>query len=295
MTQPNSSPAPSTPRVDAHFHSWQLARGDYGWLTPQCGVIHRDVTIDDWAREAGRHGIHAGVLVQAAPTEAETHWLLGRSAEDSRVLGVVGWADLLAPDAVARVEALARHPRLKGLRPMLQDLPDPRWIEQPALAPALHALAETGLVFDALVRSEHLPSILRLAQRHPRLRIVIDHGAKPAIGRRQWQPWADDLARIARDTSAVCKLSGLLTECGGPPAPGQVAPWADHLLEHFGPDRVLWGSDWPVLELAAPYERWWAQTQQLLAPLDNAQRQAVLGGNAVRVYGLSAPAVPGFT
>lgn len=295
MTPPISSPAPGVPRIDAHFHSWQLDRGDYGWLTPQTGVIYRDVTINDWAREAGRHGVHAGVLVQAAPTEAETDWLLARAAEDPRVLAVVGWTDLLAPEAVARVEALSQQPLLKGLRPMLQDLPDPRWIEQPALAPALQAVAETGLVFDALVKAEHLPSILRLALRHPGLRIVIDHGAKPAIGRRQWQPWADDLARIASDTAAVCKLSGLLTECGGPTAPGQVAPWADHLLEHFGPDRVLWGSDWPVLELAAPYERWWAETQTLLAPLNDVQRQAVLGGNAARVYGLRASAVPGFT
>ncbi len=278
-----TSPAP---KIDAHFHCWALSRGDYGWLTPAMGVIYRDVAVDDWAREAAPQDVQGGVLVQAAPTEAETDWLLERASRDPRIWGVVGWVDLLAQDAPRRVEALARHPKLKGLRPMLQDLPDPDWILQPSVAPALATMAACGLVFDALIKPVHLPRILRLAEQHPALQIVIDHAAKPDIAARSWQPWADDLQRIARQTAAVCKLSGLFTECGGPPRPGQARPWAQHVLDVFGPWRVLWGSDWPVLERAGTYAGWWSETESLLAALPDADRQAILGGNALRVYRL---------
>lgn len=286
LTPARTLPLSAPPRVDAHFHSWSLQRGDYGWLTPALGVIHRDVGIDDWAREASPHGIRVGVLVQAAPTEAETAWLLAQASSDLRVAGVVGWVDLLAADAPRRIEALARHPKLKGLRPMLQDLPDPDWILQAALAPALDAMAACNLVLDALIKPAHLPRIRRLAQARPALRIVIDHAAKPAIGTGSWQPWADELCHAAHETGATCKLSGLFTECGGPPTKGQVEPWAQHVLDTFGSDRVLWGSDWPVLELAGSYAAWWTQSQTLLAPLSESARTAVLGGNALRVYGL---------
>ncbi len=273
--------------VDAHFHCWRLARGDYAWLTPALAPIHRDVTVEHWQRQARPLGVRAGVLVQAASTEAETGFLLVEAARHDAVRGVVGWLDLLTRDVPGRVAQLAAaHPKLKGLRPMLQDIDDPDWILQPALAPALDAMAAQGLVFDALVKPVHLPRMLALCARHPRLQVVIDHGAKPDIAQAQWQPWADGLALIAQETSAVCKLSGLLTEAGPRPARGAAQRWAQHLLASFGPQRVLWGSDWPVLELAASYRDWWDDTQTLLAPLSASQRDAVLGGNAVRVYTL---------
>jgi L-fuconolactonase len=272
--------------VDAHFHCWRLARGDYGWLTPALGAIHRDVEVTEWQREAAPHGVGAGVLVQAAPTEAETAFLLQQAGVHDAVQGVVGWIDLLAADAPARIERLARHPKLRGLRPMLQDIADTGWLLQPALEPALAAMADAGLVFDALVQPRHLPLLPGFCARHPRLQVVIDHGAKPAIAQQQWQPWADGLARIATETSAVCKLSGLLTEAGPQPPRGAARRWADHLLDCFGPQRLLWGSDWPVLERAATYADWWADTQAQLAPLPEVDRVAVLGGNARRVYRL---------
>jgi L-fuconolactonase len=274
--------------IDAHFHCWQLQRGDYGWLTPALAPIYRDVRVADWQAEARVHGVRGGVLVQAAPTEAETWFLLEQAGAHAEVLGVVGWVDFLAPDAPERIAALAQNPKLKGLRPMLQDIADPDWILQSAIEPALRAMAECGLVFDALVKPQHLQRVLTLAQRHPDLKIVIDHCAKPNIATNQWQPWADDLTRLARETAAVCKLSGLLTECGPAPKPDAARPWAVHVLECFGPERVLWGSDWPVLELASSYAAWWNETQSLMADLQPTQRAAVLGGNAQRVYGLRA-------
>jgi L-fuconolactonase len=274
--------------VDAHFHGWRLARGDYGWLTPALQPIHRDVEIAHWEAVSRPHGVVGGVLVQAAPTEAETAFLLEQAQAHASVLGVVGSTDWLAPDAPRRVEALARQPRLVGLRPMLQDMPDPDWILQPALAPVLDAMAACGLAFDALVKPVHLPRVRRLVDRHPGLRIVVDHGAKPDIAAGQWQPWAAEMAALARETAVCCKLSGLLTEAGPAPRPEAARRWARHLLDSFGAERVIWGSDWPVLELAHTYATWWAEVQALLdeAALAPAARSAVLGGNARRFYRL---------
>ena len=272
--------------VDAHFHCWRLARGDYGWLGPDLGPIYRDVSIDDWWAEAQPLGVQGGVLVQAAPTEAETDFLLQQAAASPTVLGVVGWVDLLAADAPERIGHLARRPKLKGLRPMLHDLPDPDWMLRPALAPALQAMAAHGLVFDALVRPVHLPRLVELCGRHPELQVVVDHGAKPDIAGAAWQPWAADLQRLADQTQAVGKLSGLLTEAGSAPERDAAAPWAAHLLACFGAERVLWGSDWPVLELAANYRDWWSDSARVLAALSPGERDAVLGGNAQRIYRL---------
>jgi L-fuconolactonase len=273
--------------VDAHFHLWRLARGDYGWLTPELRPIYRDVEISDWREQASGLGIAGGVLVQAAPTEAETHFLLEIANSCADVLGVVGWVDFLAPDAPQRIARLARETKLKALRPMLQDIPDPDWILQPALAAALEAMAQHGLAFDALVRSTHLSRVRELARRHPLLRIVIDHGAKPDIATGEWEPWASAMAALARETSACCKLSGLLTEAGERARdPASVAPWIAHLLETFGPQRLLWGSDWPVLELAGAYASWWRYCRDATAHLTQGERAAIFGGNARRVYRL---------
>ncbi len=282
-------------KIDAHFHSWQIARGDYGWLTPAMGVIYRDVTVRDWQAEAGAQGIVGGVLVQAAPTEAETLHLLALAQANPCVIGVVGWVDLQAPDAPKRIRALAAHPRLKGLRPMLQDIADPDWILQAAVQSSLATMAELGLVLDALVKPVHLPRVLSVVQRHPELRVVIDHGAKPDIAHGEWQPWADQMAALARQAQVACKLSGLLTEAGPQPNPDAVQPWAAHLLEVFGPDRVLWGSDWPVLELASCYQDWHRACQNWVAGWSSQQRDALFGGNARRIYRLDpdGPALHG--
>lgn len=275
------------PVIDAHFHAWRIARGDYGWLTPSLAPLYRDVTVEDWWREAQACGVQGGVLVQAAPTESETQFLLELAAHP-RVLGVVGWVDWLAPDAPGRIAALARHPKLRALRPMLQDIPDPDWILQPALEPCLRAMTEQGLVLDALVKPVHLPRLRKLARRHPQLKVVIDHGAKPEIGSGQWAPWSDQIEALAQETAWDCKLSGLLTECGPHPTLDAARPWMQHLLQSFGAGRLIWGSDWPVVERAAGYGPWWRETHEWLAPLGGADRATVLGGNARRAYGLKA-------
>ncbi len=272
--------------IDSHFHCWQLARADYGWLTPALGSLHRDVSVADWRALAQPLGVEGGVLVQAAPTEAETRFLLEQADAEPAVLGVVGWADLLADDAPQRIGRLAAHPKLKGLRPMLHDLADPGWIVQPALVPALDAMAAHGLVFDALIRPLHLPHLLTVAARHPTLSIVIDHAGKPDVEAGQWDDWAEGMARLADRRSVTCKLSGLLTEAGPTPAPDAARRWAHHVLDAFGPQRVLWGSDWPVLERAASYAAWWDETAMLLDRFSALEQAQVLGGTARRIYRL---------
>ena len=276
--------------IDAHFHVWQIARGDYGWLdagaNPALSPICRDVAISDWQAQAATFDITGGVLVQAAPTEAETQFLLEQAALNPGVRGVVGWVDWLAADVAERIEVLARQPKLKGLRPMLQDIADPAWVLQRALEPALRAMVACDLVFDSLVQPRHLPHLATLAARHPDLRIVIDHGGKPEIASAQWQPWAGDMERLATTTGVLCKLSGLLTEAGPNQATHAVRRYGHHLLACFGAPRLLWGSDWPVLELAASYGDWWTETANLLSGCSAGERAAVLGGNAARLYRL---------
>ena len=277
--------------IDAHFHCWQLDRGDYGWLTPALAPIYRDVAVHEWAQHAQAHGITGGVLVQAAPTEAETHFLLAQADAHPQVLGVVGWVDMLAPDAPVRIAQLACHFKLKGLRPMLQDIADPDWILQPALTPALQAMAHHGLVFDALVKPVHLMRVLALTQRHPQLRVVIDHGAKPSLDVPLLE-WAEGLRAIALATSAqqvACKLSGLWTEL--PPGSDSAAltPWCEVLLSVWGAHRLIWGSDWPVLNLAADYARWRSWSVDFLRQRCSPEAvHRVLEGNARQMYQLAS-------
>ena len=241
-------------RVDAHHHVWTIARGDYRWLSPDLSIA-RDYGLDDLRPLLG--DITTTVLVQAADTEAETAFLLDVArASAGLVQGVVGWTDLAAPGAPARIGELAGLPLLKGLRPMLQDIEDTGWILRPAVQPALAAMARHGLRFDALLKPRHLPVIAELAQRHPDLPVVIDHAAKPDIANGSFQPWARHIARLARETPWCCKVSGLVTEARADWQVEDLRPYVDHLLATFGPDRLMWGSDWPVVTLASNYRRW---------------------------------------
>jgi L-fuconolactonase len=273
-------------RIDAHQHFWRPARGDYGWLTPDLAPLYRDFLPGDLAPLLERAGISGTVLVQAAPTEAETIFMLSLAEEHAFIEGVVGWTDFEAPDAPTRITALAAHPKLVGLRPMIQDLPDDAWMLRTELAPAYEALVAHDLVFDALVFPRHLANLATLLARHPNLRTVVDHGAKPAIASGAFDDWAAGMTTIARDTSASCKLSGLVTEAGSGWNVDRLRPYVDHMLAEFGPSRLIWGSDWPVCTLAARYEDWLDATARLLKSCTAAERDAILGGNAVHIYRL---------
>lgn len=276
-------------RIDAHQHCWQLAARAGQWPPASLAQIHRDFAPSDLAPLLAQHGIAATVLVQSLPSATDTRFLLELADATPFIGGVVGWVDLKAPDAAAQIALVARHPKLKGLRPMLQDLDDDDWIADPQLARAVAAMQAHGLTLDALVLPRHLPALLEFAQMYPALPVVIDHAAKPPIASADstaMDAWRTDLARLAALPQVSCKLSGLVTEAGPNWDVALLQPFVEHVLGVFGAHRVLWGSDWPVLNLASDYAGWIAASEQLLAHLDDADRERIFGLNARRFYRL---------
>ncbi len=276
-------------RIDAHQHFWTTARDDYGWLTPASAPsLYRNFQPQDLHPRLQAAAIAGTIAVQAAPTVAETDYLLGLAERFPWVLGVVGWIDFDAADAASELGRLARNPRFVGVRPMLQDLPDPDWILARTRASVLEMLAGRGLVFDALVRPVHLPRIADLATRHPGLAVVIDHAAKPAIGDAAlFSQWRDGVRALASRQNVACKLSGLLTEAPSAAGLELIEPYFKVLLEAFGEDRLIWGSDWPVLLAASPYAEWSLMCDRLLEPYGTGIAAKVRGANAVRIYNLA--------
>ena len=274
--------------IDSHQHFWTLARNDYGWLTPELKTLYRDFQPAHLAPLLHAAHIDATVLVQAAPTTEETDYLLSIAREQTFIAGVVGWIDMeRGHDAVSELLRLAQNPKFCGIRPMIQDIEEPAWMLDERLAPVFEALIEHDLCFDALVKPEHLPFLLELLRRYPALKTVIDHGAKPRIARSEWSPWAEDMAQIATRTAAYCKLSGLITEAGPEHTYTDLRPYCDHLLRSFGAGRLLWGSDWPVLNLAGDYASWHETCHRWMAERSDAERRLIFGDNAIKFYGLN--------
>lgn len=275
-------------QIDAHQHYWDPARGDYGWLMPNLDPLYRTFGPADLVPLRERADVQRTVVVQAAPTVEETRYLLKLAQDDASIAGVVGWVPMLSHDAPTLIAELARHPQFKGIRPMLQDLPDDDWIANPDLTPAVEALIAYDLAFDALIFTRHVDAFETFASRFPTLRIVIDHGAKPPIrdGRSGWQSWADGITRLANLPHVHCKLSGLATEAAPGWTEATLQPYVDHLLQSFGPARLMWGSDWPVLNLNGDYLLWHSVANTLLAELSDGERDAVFGANAAAFYRL---------
>ena len=290
-------------RVDAHQHFWRFARGDYAWLRPDVPALQplcRDFLPDDLRPLLQQHRIGRTVLVQAAAATAETEFLLELAGAHDWVGGVVGWVDLSLRDAVDTLRRWARDPKFKGVRPMLQDLPDADWIARAPHPDAIQALLDCGLRFDALVNTSHLLPLLQFVSHNPDLPVVIDHAAKPRL-RDGWAadlaaPWRRDIAALAEHPQVMCKLSGLLTEIAEPqhltPAAAidAVSPVWEHLLHCFGPQRLMWGSDWPVLNLAADIDRWVAVCEALIGDLPLVDQARIWHDNACSFYALPPPA-----
>jgi L-fuconolactonase len=277
--------------VDAHQHLWDPGRRDYPWMTGERAPLRRRRGWEDLRDVATPAGVEATVAVQAAAEEEETLELLAAaSASGGLIAGVVGWVDLTAPDVEERVAALRAAPggeRLAGIRHPAEDEPDPDWLARDDVLAGLRALAPTELAYDLLLKPANLPAALRVAEAVPDLALVLDHGAKPPIASGGWEPWSAQLATLAAHERVHCKLSGLVTE-----APWEawreagVERYAERLLELFGPERLMFGSDWPVCTLAASYAEVLALARTALEGLSQSERSAVLGGTAARFYRL---------
>lgn len=270
--------------LDAHQHFWQLSRGDYDWLTPDLGKIYQDFSPDDLAPLLTENNVSGTIVVQATDTEAETEYLLSLADKHDWILGIVGWVDMELDTAHQSIARFAKHPKSVGIRPMIQGLADDKWMLRPALTPAISALIEHNLSFDALVLPKHLPHLAKFLQTYPDLRVVIDHGAKPDIRNRLFQPWADQIEQIAKNSNAFCKLSGLVTEANSGWSDKDIGPYAEHILNCFGPSRVMFGSDWPVLNIAGTYLRWVQMVQSAIEQYSEAQQASIFYGNAERFY-----------
>ncbi|MCP2309399.1 amidohydrolase family protein [Kitasatospora paracochleata] len=277
--------------IDTHQHLWDLSVRDQDWLSgPGLEPLRRDFTLDDLRPLAAAAGVDATVLVQTICVPEETPEFLALAAVDPLVAGVVGWTDLTSPavaDALAALRKLPGGDRLVGIRHQVQGEADPDWLLRPDVDRGLAAVASAGLAYDLVLRPEQLSAAVVAARGRPGLTFVLDHLGKPPIRPRDPDTWAADLHALARLPNTVAKLSGLVTE--GDWHSWDVAdlrPFVAVALEAFGPERLMFGSDWPVCTLAADYEEVVATTHELLADLSAHERDEVLGGTAARAYGL---------
>ena len=280
-------------KVDAHQHYWEPRRGDYDWMPQDDPILARKYMPADLAASLEKHGVAWTVLVQAAPTVEETEYLLGIADASETVAGVVGWVDFENSDHSHRLRRLAQHPKFVGVRPMIQDIADVDWMLRDDVQWAYKTIVDLDLTFDALGYPPHLDNFLTLLRRYPEMRVVVDHCMKPRVRDHPegFDRWAEGMFRLADQTQACCKFSGLVTEAKAGWTLDDLRPYAEHVLAAFGPDRVMWGSDWPVCQLRASYDAWRQAAAALTAHLDAAERAQVFGGTACAFYRLAfAPA-----
>jgi L-fuconolactonase len=275
--------------IDSHQHFWDIARFSYDWMSPD-SVLHRTILPDDLRPHLSAAGIHRTVLVEAHGSLEETDWFLELAEANDFIAGVVAWVDLLAPGLPDRLDMYAEHPSFKGVRHKVHDEPNDDWLARSDVHTALDELACRDIPYDLLVRPQHLRHVPRLAARHPDLRMVVDHIAKPRIA------VGDDLASWSRDMKAVadiptisCKLSGMVTEADHAAwKPSDLTPYVDAVVEMFGFNRLMFGSDWPVCELASDYGRTLDALRHSLGSISASEEAAVMGGTATCFYNLEA-------
>ena len=276
------------PLIDAHQHFWNPARGDYDWMPMDNPVLARPYGPADLEPHLARHGIGHTVLVQAAATVEESEYMLGLADATPHVAAVVGWIDFEKPSDLAHLRRLANHPKFAGVRPMIQDIPDDDWMLRDDVQWGFRAVSDLGLTFDALGFPRHLKNFHTILTRYPDMRVVVDHCMKPQIrdhSEGNFRFWADGMSRLA-DTGAFCKFSALVTEADPDWTVADLQPYVAHVVAAFGPDRVMWGSDWPVVRLRCEYDDWRAAAEELTAGLSDADRARIYGETASEFYGL---------
>jgi len=266
--------------IDAHVHIWRLGRNGCTWPPPELDLIHHDHDLTDVADVLAGTGVDQVILVQSQAHDDDTPWLLAEAAASPIAAGVVGWLDHAAGGAREKITAFRESGPLVGLRAMAQDGP-PEWLDDPALHGQCVAMADADVALDLLVRPQHLPGCARLGRLFPQLRMVVDHCAKPDIATNGLAAWHEAIAPVADHPNMMCKLSGLITEAA-PGAPMDVlAPYVEIVLDLFGPERLIWGSDWPVLKLNGAYRAWLDFARSIIPAAHHA---AVFGGNARTFY-----------
>jgi L-fuconolactonase len=274
------------PTIDAHHHFWRYNAAEYDWVDDSMSVLKRDFLPADLSAPLEAAGVRGVISVQARQTIEETRWLLSLAAGHDFIAGVVGWVPLASPTLRAELVRLAESTKLRGVRHVVQGEPDPRFLERPDFSAGVDALREFGLTYDLLILERQLPAALAFVDRHPGQVFVVDHAAKPRIREHALEPWRTHMRELARRPEVYCKLSGLVTEAAPDFSDADLRPYADAVLEAFGPTRVMFGSDWPVCLVASSYERWIEMVRTFTASLTASERAEVLGGTARRAYHL---------
>ena len=288
-------PAPLTGEIiDAHHHLWRYHPEDYAWIGPEMKILQRDFLPGDLQQEIATVNLDTGiriagsVVVQARQTVEETEWLLDLADTTPWIHGVVGWLPLRSPELPALLQTFVSREKLRGVRHVVQDEPDPDFLLHEDFNRGIDALLDTGLVYDLLIHEHQLPQADRFVRLHPRQSFVLDHLAKPLVRDSSLQPWYDNLQRLAENPNVSCKLSGLVTEADWSNWSLQdLEPYLNAALELFGPDRLMAGSDWPVCLLASGYRQWWSLLKEWAATLPPLDRDKLMAGTARRLYHLT--------
>lgn len=275
--------------IDAHQHFWSINDTDYVWMSAEHDVIRRDFLPADLEPLMDAAGIDGCVAVQARQMVAETEFLLGLADGHERIRGVVGWVPLCERAGEPWLERFAAHPRLVGVRHVVHDEPDDDFILRPDFNEGVSRLERCGLTYDILIFAKHLPQTIRFVDRHPNQPFIVDHVAKPTIVRGAFDAeWAAAIRDLARREHVTCKVSGMVTEVRDPAWDTHLLrPYFEAVIEAFGPDRLMLGSDWPVCLLRSSYLDWVGAVQDLAADLSTDERAALFGDTASRIYGLS--------
>ena len=275
-------------RIDAHQHFWDISRFEYSWMPPEPSVLRQTFLPDRLERILTRNRFEGSVLVQANTILAETHWLLDMANANDFIRAVVGWVDLTDPLLGSVLDDLQKNPKFKGVRHPVQDEPDDRWLMRADVLAGLGELARRGLPYDLLIRPPHLPLVPVIAERVPDLRMVIDHIANPPITAQMLEPWNRDMAVAARLPQVYCKLSGMITEADpNSQMAEQLRPYVSHVMQVFGADRLMFGSDYPVCMLAGTWKEALAAFTQSIGAQPIEVREKLLGGTAQRFYGIA--------
>ena len=273
-------------KIDAHHHFWQYNTQDYGWISDGMAVLRRDFLPADLKPELDRAGIDRVVSVQARQCIEETECLLKLAEENDFIAGVVGWLPIASPEFPALLEKFAANPKLCAIRHVVQDEPDDRFILGEAFNRGIDRLLTTHLVYDILIFERHLPYAIEFVKRHSEEQLfVLDHIAKPKIAAGEMQPWADNLRKLAVFPNVFCKLSGLVTEADIHNwTPDQLRPYVETVLDAFGPERVMFGSDWPVCTCATNYVAWRGLVGEFISHLSENEQAQIMGGTALKAY-----------
>jgi len=274
-------------KIDAHHHFWKYDPIEYGWIDDDMAAIRRDFLPADLQRVTSAAGIEGVVSVQARQTLLETECLLHLATDHAFIKGVVGWIDLVSPNAVLQLEMYSRNRKLKSVRHVVQGEPDDHFILRPDFNRGIGQLKRFDLAYDILIFERHLPQTIRFVDAHPDQRFVLDHIAKPRIKSDELEPWARNIRELAKRPNVYCKASGMVTEADYRTwTVAQLRKYFDIVLEAFGPKRLMFGSDWPVCLVACDYGRWHALISQFISDLSASEQTRILGGTAMEAYKL---------